>query len=228
MLCHFATHIHWWQMKHKQDCFFQGFLSYMRKICPNLAEKGVVIGYDARHNSFRWGFQPFTVFYGRGKINFLTFRAQQIPFRLELLCPLVNRFINMYPLLHTLIHTGMLFSSSCNTTFAKILFLKTSVFHFQICSTCCCLIIEPGHPCLFILKDLSHSVCGEFLLCCVLEKDMLDCDFAGLFQMQFYQRQSQTKTNVYIKKRYFPAVCCQGLWRWLGDNDHSFTQPERG
>ncbi len=31
----------------------QGFVKYMEKICPNLKQNGVVIGYDARHNSQR-------------------------------------------------------------------------------------------------------------------------------------------------------------------------------
>lgn len=31
----------------------QGMLRYMQKLCPKLPEKGIIIGYDARHNSER-------------------------------------------------------------------------------------------------------------------------------------------------------------------------------
>lgn len=58
----------------------QGFVRYMEKICPHLKERGVVIGYDARHNSRRWAEIVSTVLINRGVKVYLYRQICPTPF----------------------------------------------------------------------------------------------------------------------------------------------------
>ena len=44
----------------------QGLLSHLASECPDLATRGVVLGYDGRHNSARWAGLAAAVFLRAG------------------------------------------------------------------------------------------------------------------------------------------------------------------